>query len=59
MDVKSAFLNGCMKDIYMMQPKGYKINHHKGLMGGSTKKKPFKMWTMLLKLQIWKFENSP
>jgi hypothetical protein len=52
MDVKSAFLNGCMKDIYMMQPKGYKINHHKGLMGGSTKKKPFKMWTMLLKLQI-------
>ncbi len=37
-DVKSEFLNGCMKDIYMMQLKGYKNNHHKGLMGRSTTK---------------------
>jgi len=38
MDVKSEYLNGCMKDIYMMQLKGYKNNHHKGLVGGSTTK---------------------
>ncbi len=32
MDVKSAFLNGCLEeDIYMMQPKGYKNNYCKGL----------------------------
>jgi hypothetical protein len=49
MDVKSEILNGCVKDIYMMQPKGYKNNHCKGLMGGSIKTEPFKMWTMLRK----------
>lgn len=32
MDVKNAFLNGCLEeDIYMMQPKGYKNSHRKGL----------------------------
>jgi hypothetical protein len=38
MDAKSAFLNGCLKeDIYMMQAKGLKNNHHKGLVCKLTK----------------------
>jgi len=31
MDVKSAFLNEILKDIYIVQPKKYKNNNCKGL----------------------------